>query len=278
MRPARDRTRLRRSYGNVDDARDFLPLTTTTTSTTRRRRTAAMNRRSRKIIVAFAVSIFVLISYLYLNREHLPFSEFADSTAELVQTGRGEPKITVIVPWQSRNGAPPPPYIPYFFQSVEANPKVDLLFIHIVDHQDDCSPFWNAPNVKARCSHSLYFSRIPAENFTGNMSQQPRLFVISHIFFHFPHLTPHFISVYELHADYLCERWKCTQEEKTYLLDFIIKQGARDGVWSPPRSVVSLIYHAKHSTEQNFLPSFPQRSFQALARPSDNVMGELNTY
>lgn len=128
-------------------------------SSPRHRRQLSMARRGRRALIA-AISVILLVSYLYyhihLRRPtHLSKASSSISSKQDPPRQRGKPKITIIVPWQSK-GDSTPPYVPYFFSSVQANPSVDLLFIRIVSHQDDCTPYWNAQNVKAR-THNILF-------------------------------------------------------------------------------------------------------------------------
>ena len=57
------------------------------------------------------------------------------------------PKITVTVIWVPRN-TDVPIYFPYFFQSVEANPEVDLLFIQVDKFNVGCNSYSKARNVR----------------------------------------------------------------------------------------------------------------------------------
>ena len=59
------------------------------------------------------------------------------------------PKITVIVAWTIRSPTPPI-YFPYFFQSVEANPEVDLLFIQMDKLGYGCTQHSSAANIQVR--------------------------------------------------------------------------------------------------------------------------------
>ena len=60
------------------------------------------------------------------------------------------PKITIILVWMDR-GTHPPRYLPYFFQSVENNPEIDLLFINVDKGNKGCPNHSNASNVKQVC-------------------------------------------------------------------------------------------------------------------------------
>ena len=60
-------------------------------------------------------------------------------------------KLTVIVVWTTRS-ATDPIYFPYFFNSVEANPQVDLLFVNVDKSGHGCRTFSDAPNVQVRLS------------------------------------------------------------------------------------------------------------------------------
>ncbi|THH10671.1 hypothetical protein EW145_g1161 [Phellinidium pouzarii] len=100
------------------------------------------------------------------------------------------PKITVIAVWTPRG--PSPIYMPYFFQSVEANPQVDLLFIQVNKHHA-CSSYSSAPNVQELC------------------------------------LTED--QYVQLHVDFLCKRWKCTNQNKAILFARVKQADPATTIW-----------------------------------------------
>ena len=57
------------------------------------------------------------------------------------------PKITVTAVWTIKTNSTPA-YMPYFFQSVEENPQVDLLFVQVDMLGHGCPIHSSAPNVK----------------------------------------------------------------------------------------------------------------------------------
>lgn len=59
-------------------------------------------------------------------------------------------KITIILVWVDR-GKSPPAYLPYFFESVEANPAVHLLFINVDKGNKGCTSHSTADNVRQVC-------------------------------------------------------------------------------------------------------------------------------
>ena len=61
-----------------------------------------------------------------------------------------KPKVTIIAIW-SIHQFQTPSYFPYFFQSVEANPDVDLLFVQVDRAAVGCQTYSTAPNVQELC-------------------------------------------------------------------------------------------------------------------------------
>lgn len=108
-------------------------------------------KRSRWWIAA-AIGALLCFSYLVFGDHSL--AEKAASRTKQFFTG-GSPsekpqKTTVILIWQER-GHSSPAYTPYFFQSVEANPDVDLLLINVDKEEKGCTNFSNATNVHEVC-------------------------------------------------------------------------------------------------------------------------------
>ncbi|TDL25815.1 hypothetical protein BD410DRAFT_784841 [Rickenella mellea] len=100
------------------------------------------------------------------------------------------PKITVIAIWSPR-AEQEPNYLPYFFQSVEVNPEVNLLLINIKKTDSRCtSPHTSARNVKELCVT----------------------------------LTEYL----DLHVEFLCKRWQCIPPDRKILLEHITKQHKSD--------------------------------------------------
>lgn len=72
------------------------------------------------------------------------------------------PKITFILIWVSKT-LTVPNYVPYFFQSVEANRDVDMLFIHVDRNGLGCQTFTNVANVNVSVFFPLHASRADPE-------------------------------------------------------------------------------------------------------------------
>lgn len=79
-----------------------------------------------------------------------PSSNVDEPQANFSYTPDRPPKITVIAIWAIKSNNTPA-YIPLFFQSVEANPQVDLLFVQVDVLGYGCPTYSDAPNVKVRC-------------------------------------------------------------------------------------------------------------------------------
>lgn len=109
--------------------------------------------------------LFILSVTWYISVEPLselgPDSSFLEPESELllahndtvktvlpqVVSPARDPKITIIAIWTTRRGVDPP-YLPYFFQSVKANPQVNLLFINVDKEGVGCPNYSDAPNVQ----------------------------------------------------------------------------------------------------------------------------------
>ena len=136
-----------------------------------------MNRKSRVYLVLFIVSVSLLTwwyaaddlssetlsRYLSSNKPSLTtnISTSLDDDTAIQDTDVPEPpslnsnlKITVTVVWVVRDDPAPAKYMPLFFQSVAANPTVDLLFVIIHEKDRNCVSYTNVPNVKVPLSSS----------------------------------------------------------------------------------------------------------------------------
>ena len=71
----------------------------------------------------------------------------AESQADFSYVSEKPPKITIIAIWTIKTNSTPA-YMPYFFQSVEENPQVDLLFVQVDMLGHGCPIHSSAPNVK----------------------------------------------------------------------------------------------------------------------------------
>ena len=71
----------------------------------------------------------------------------AESQADFSYVSEKPPKITIIAIWTIKANSTPA-YMPYFFQSVEENPQVDLLFVQVDMLGHGCPTHSSAPNVK----------------------------------------------------------------------------------------------------------------------------------
>ncbi len=117
----------------------------------------AVRRRPRRWVF-IALATVVCFTYFYFGHRTSGDVSWEDSwkagKARTEEGGRQDAvvrqKISIIVIWDARGGEPPL-YLPYFFQSVEANPEVDLLFINVDKEQKDCASYSSAPNVQEVC-------------------------------------------------------------------------------------------------------------------------------
>jgi len=107
---------------------------------------------------------------------------------------RAPPNITIIAIWNPKTDSPPHPYLPNFFASVRANPKVHLLFIVFDKFHYGCdkriSPVQE--NIQEICFDADTYWR--------------------------------------LHMDFLCERWGCTAQDKIPLLQTLLARSNNDVV------------------------------------------------
>jgi hypothetical protein len=98
-----------------------------------------------------------------------------------VQVTQKPPKITIIAIWVGRDGERN--YLKYFFESVEANPNINLLFVNVLRDEDGCQHRSNASNIQMLCL------------------KEP--------------------EYYQLHVDFLCNKWNCSEEQKNTLFEHI---------------------------------------------------------
>lgn len=117
------------------------------------------------LAAALVVTLYLLYSFLAIseNEEHarlvtdldLPGANVVEDQPKLMTRA---PKITIVAIWVPRNNEVAA-YVPYFFQSVEANPEVDLLFVQVDKRNLGCRTYSSAPNVEVstfRFSHKHY--------------------------------------------------------------------------------------------------------------------------
>jgi len=104
------------------------------------------------------------------------------------------PSITIIAIWNPKSSEPPPHYLPNFFASVRANPKVHLLFVVFDKFYFGCdkriSPV--EKNIREICFDTETYWR--------------------------------------LHVDFLCEHWGCADRDKSPLLQTLARRGNNDAV------------------------------------------------
>ena len=112
-----------------------------------------MKRSQRYLLLIIAGSVVCLLVLLQTRRlgsdrpRRLSVSDLSDTSAS---TAPKVPKITVIAIW-SIHDSKTPVYFPYFFQSVEANKDVDLLFVAVDRAGVGCKSFSSAANVQELC-------------------------------------------------------------------------------------------------------------------------------
>lgn len=125
-----------------------------------------MNQKNRVSLIILVFLSLITLWYAAENldsdfigrhfRPHQPSSPSAAIQPVTIVEPTVEPskqladKITFIALWQTTNDAAPAQYMPLFFQSVEANPTIDLLFVNIVSDIDNCKPYAAAANIKVR--------------------------------------------------------------------------------------------------------------------------------
>jgi len=111
------------------------------------------------------------------------------------------PKITIIAIWNTKET--PAIYLPNFFASVKANPLIDLLFI-VVDKRNvgrchEAIPE-GAPNIKEVCFSVKEY--------------------------------------WDLHADFLCNHWRCEGDDRVVLIDKLYERFPQDYVCSSDSGIV----------------------------------------
>ncbi|EJD02913.1 uncharacterized protein FOMMEDRAFT_168024 [Fomitiporia mediterranea MF3/22] len=144
----------------------------------------AMKRSSRYLLLA-TISVFLFYWFVRdKSNNALDDSQIDTRPTTVPKT----PKITIIAVWSILG--PDPNYLPYFFQSVEANDQVDLLFVQVDKHDLGCSSYSSAPNVQELC------------------------------------LTED--QYYRFHVEFLCKRWKCSDDERRIFFDTIKRNGRTD--------------------------------------------------
>lgn len=80
------------------------------------------------------------------------YEDYHETTATVNPAPSSQrPKITVIAIWSTRSEETPI-YMPYFFQSVAANPEINLLLVQVdAGRGVGCAFHSNAPNVREVC-------------------------------------------------------------------------------------------------------------------------------
>ncbi|KAH8119132.1 hypothetical protein DFH11DRAFT_1686098 [Phellopilus nigrolimitatus] len=155
-----------------------------------------MKRLSRYLLI---VVVFASLLFLFLSGhgngtagliDFRPATGYLSWSKDSFSYSRTKPpKITIIVLWRI-GGPTPPSYIPYFFQSVEANPQIDLLFVQVDELGFGCSTYSSASNIQEIC-------------LSGD-------------------------QYYQLQVDFVCKRWKCSKEERVALFSQIKRDGEID--------------------------------------------------
>lgn len=120
-----------------------------------------------------------------------------------------KPKISIIAIW-SIHQYQTPSYFPYFFQSVEANPDVDLLFVQVDRAAVGCQTYSNAPNVQELCLTEDQCEYLSLPSLQDGLTQV--------------HLD------YQIHADFLCKKWHCSATDTKRLLVSLKRNAFNDKV------------------------------------------------
>ena len=114
----------------------------------------------RSLFTAVSASLFLFLYSVAFNNNTpgkwsswstvLP-SQYPLDTSKDVKSAESQaekpPKITITAVWTIKTNSTPA-YMPYFFQSVEENPQVDLLFVQVDMLGHGCPTHSSAPNVK----------------------------------------------------------------------------------------------------------------------------------
>ena len=110
---------------------------------------AVMKHRSRYLISgSLLLSLYIIYLFtLHINDDNSTVLSKETDQSSIIHSQPGPPKITMIAIWVPRNSVPPI-YLPYFFQSVEANPQVDLVFVQVDKFGVGCKRYSHARNVQ----------------------------------------------------------------------------------------------------------------------------------
>jgi hypothetical protein len=174
-----------------------------------------LSMRSARSLQIIALAVFAVCSLTYLTFpgldikrfkiqtdraspdgfSNVPFASSNKSpTTALSRLAHPPPNITIIAVWNPKTSARPQAYLPNFFASIQANPKIHLLFVVFDKFQYGCdkpiAPV--AKNIREIC-----FS---TENY------------------------------WKVHVDYLCQRWGCTDEDEIALLETLLRRSNGDHV------------------------------------------------
>ena len=146
------------------------------------------------------------------------------------------PNITIIAIWNPKTNARPQAYLPNYFASIRANPKIHLLFVVFDKFQYGCdkpiAPI--AENIKEIC------------------------FDIE--------------GYWRLHAEFLCQRWGCLPEEEEVLLQTLIRRSDGDWVSSSYLQLVACSTSYRHFLGEFLLPSFPSWHIFEMDKPRESYM------
>jgi len=146
------------------------------------------------------------------------------------------PNITIIAIWIPARR--PQPYLPNFFASVRANPKIHLLFVVLDKHRSGCD---KRISPVEKNIHQICFDTE---------------------------------TYWRLHMEFLCEHWGCTDQNKMPLLQTLVRRS--NGDWVRISSFVLPPTHTKFAfLGKFFLPSFPSWRLRQVDRPSDSDMVPL---
>ena len=138
------------------------------------------------------------------------------------------PKITIIGIWNP--GSSTPLYLPNFFASVGANPRIEVLLIKF-----DKYNFGQAACEQERAPHIKNVREVcvPLEEY------------------------------YRLHSDYLCREWGCTEEQAKTVAE-VVKKRFEDGDRVRASFVYALHPFLLVPPGQLVLPPVPRRGLQAV--------------
>lgn len=110
---------------------------------------AAMKHRSRYLISGgLLLSLYIIYLFtLHVDDDYSTVVSNEGDQSSVIHSQPKPPKITMIAIWVPRSSVSPI-YLPYFFQSVEANPQVDLIFVQVDKFGVGCKRYSHARNVQ----------------------------------------------------------------------------------------------------------------------------------